>query len=240
MIINPLRIFSNHVERRNAGKNKKGLIIGHGHNHSNNIFFRIKNINYWYMVDRNISVWPDYLCDAADEEHMKYFPDESFDCVMTAYCGVLVKCRGNDRMQFVDILKNMHRIVKKNGIVAFAELPGLFYWFIKPHEYEEIVAFIKKTITTDDLQKFTDLLNEKKICKKGANDTEIYHEILVKNYRGPNKEELNGHIKKISIEYSKRFLLENNFEFVEIKNKLLIAKPIFPEQNQIIESVHTI
>ena len=223
--LRPLSVYHNMIKYfKEIGyddpkKLRKGLAICHGHNYSLEMFKKIKFINYWYMTDISIEAWPDYICDASNEKDMEYFPDNYFDCVLTVYCSYLDE---NSNIQFPNILKNIHRIIKKNGVILLTELPGLFYWLIDDLTFNEISDRIVEIIGKEALEIFKKHLDELYQSFK----YNIYHEILVRNYNGPNREELYEYVDKISVEQTKKILLKNNFEYMKIKGEYLIAKPI--------------
>jgi hypothetical protein len=85
-IIRPLSSFKSASDffQSNKKNARIGLVLCHGHNHSIEIFKKIKFINYWYMIDKNINTWPDYICDVTNKSDLEYFPNNFFDCIMTS------------------------------------------------------------------------------------------------------------------------------------------------------------
>ena len=94
-ILKPLSEFEHYIEEQHASfpknnkKYRKGLVLCHGHKHSNEIISKIKFIEHWYMVDIDKNTHPDYIADAANSEDMSYFPDNFFDSILTEYCTVI-------------------------------------------------------------------------------------------------------------------------------------------------------
>lgn len=210
------------IQHEPLKKLRKGLALCHGHNHSYDVFKKIKFINYWYLVDKNSYSWPDYICDAADAKAMSYFPDNFFDCVLTIYCPAIDE---KYNIQFTNFFINIHRILKKNGVLLLTELPGLFYWFINRNDFDLVKKQVDEIIGKNNINKFKNESTRFNFMNRDA-DFDIYVEILVKNYQGENKEKLDDFIDKISIQYTKKILSENNFEFVMLKGNYLVAKPI--------------
>ena len=84
---------------------KIGLILGHGHNYSNDIYTKLRFVNYWYMIDIDKTAFPDYICDLTDPKQLEYFSDNIFDYIYDSgfteekfmvydYCKRLLKPNG--------------------------------------------------------------------------------------------------------------------------------------------------
>lgn len=227
-IIRPLSIFHMFIKEgksqaslENKVLYKKGLVLCHGHNHTNKLISQIDDINYWYYVDCNLTVWPDYIVDISDESAMAYFPNNYFDCILSLHCPVNSIINGEYILQYPSILKNVHRMLKSDGRLILTELPRLFFWFITDTYLEIIKKKIHTTISNKDFALFKEALLE---VEPNCTDKDIYFEMIAGNYDGPNYNILENMLAKHSIQISKNFLLENGYKFEKISGKFLIAK----------------
>ena len=146
-IIRPLSMYDQNVPTNS----KKGLAICHGHNYSNRDLAELKFIEYWYLVDIDYAAFPDYIADATDKNTMAYFPNDYFDCVLTIFCPVIDE---NNKVQYTSMLKNIHRIIKKDGILASMELPLLFFRFVDENQFKNLVDEIKQIIPKEEIEKY--------------------------------------------------------------------------------------
>ena len=144
-IVRPLSAFKGYIDdyisKPSNQRTRIGLVICHGHNHSIEIFRKIKFINHWYLVDANWFAYPDYICDAVDKKAMEYFPDKFFDCVLIVYCPQ----KFEKKLQYFAILDNVKPKIRSDGFIISTELPHLFFWYADDHDL---------TILTDQLIKF--------------------------------------------------------------------------------------
>lgn len=226
-IIRPLSLFHIFIKHNKSRDNKvlykKGLVLCHGHNHTNELVSQIDDIHYWYYVDNTLSVWPDYVADISDESAMAYFPNNYFDCILSLHCPVKNITNDGDRLQYPIILKNVHRMLKYNGRLVLTELPYLFYWFIPDTYLEIIIKKIHTIISDKDFESFKkDLLEIEPNCT----DKDVYFDLMVGNYTGTNYEILNRMLTKHSIRVSKSFLLENGYKFENKSANFLTAKKL--------------
>ena len=208
-----------HVYLDNIDKHlRRGIVLCHGHNHSNHTLRKIKFINYWYYIDGDPESHPDYYADVSSINDMNYFPNEYFDCVLSLYCPV-----GRDKILY-NILSISHRILKKNGVILFTEMPRLFFHYINNNHYQYIIDIIHNTI--DDAT-FEGLKKEyQEIYGTDVIDKNFYNELMTNNFDYPQKLAINKIINKFAKKITKQLLLENNFRYVDIKNNFLIAKKI--------------
>lgn len=239
----PLDAYHSVTKNTNSNDDhKRSLALCHGHNHSIEILSKISNAKYWYMVDYDITCYPDYVGDVSSKSHMSYFPDQYFDIIVSAYCFV-----GKDRgVKYIKMLKNISRIIKPDGRIYLTELPGLFYWFIDTDIINKLKGKIMKIIGEQNFNEYKDLLikeytettinilGEETFSKnkktfeeeivESFNDDEVYSEILCQNYYGENEELVNEMLKKKSIKYTKIILEKYGFEIVEMNNLFLVIK----------------
>lgn len=244
-ILRPLSEYYYSIEQQrqyyplDEKKYRKGLAICHGYNHSNELISKLRFIKYWYMVDININTHPDYVADASSEEDMSYFPNDFFDCILTEHCRVV---NNDDKPIYGEMIRNCHRILKKNGVLCSTELPGLFFWFVNDDEFNSIESEIKAIIGgeinemakkyIENLTKnMTDMYKDEtpetieRIIKKYVTERSFYYHIMMGHYDGPRKEKMNDYIKKTMIKYTVIFLDRHNFTFIGIKGRFLLAKP---------------
>src|SRR4029079_16542323 len=107
----------------------KGLVLGHGHVHNNDNINKIKNVDDWFMIDIDPKNLPDYICDITSEQDMNYFPNNYFDCIFAEYCFPFT---------YNTFINNLHRIIKKEGIIYIAGWFSIYYHFITYEEQNDI------------------------------------------------------------------------------------------------------
>lgn len=131
----------------------KGLAICHGHasDYPTDILDKIGAVQDWYMVDIYRGALPDYWADASDPNDMAYFPDNYFDYVVTLFCPMTTLYK---ELQYDKILRNIHRIIKKNGILVITELPSLFSRFLDKEQLKKMEQEVIKIISEKDLEIF--------------------------------------------------------------------------------------
>ena len=132
-IIYPLNDFL----MMNIGK-KIGLAIGHGRMHNQKILSNINNIDAWYTLDINMDNIPDFVCDVTDKNLTAYFPDNTFDCILSAYIPI-----GSLHKKYFRTLNNLKRILKKNGQFITTEFPRLHFWFLPK---KQLLCLVNKII----------------------------------------------------------------------------------------------
>lgn len=224
-ILRPLSAFHVYVNWRyrydpNKAAARKGLALCHGHNYNNEITTKLKFIKNWYYVDFNRFAYPDYVADITNEYQMNYFPNDYFWVALSIYCPVPRSYSEPDKNNYPFILKNMHRIIKKNGLMCFTELPALFFWFVSDAEFDEIIRKINEIVPKKDLDNFRKEMSE-------VNDKSFYRGILMSAiHKEMNDDQLHKYVDEISLHYTKRFLEQNNFEYLGKKSMFLFAKPI--------------
>jgi hypothetical protein len=215
-LFRPLSVFDAFLKTTICNR---GLALCHGHNHSNEVLSKIRYAKYWYMVDNNPRVYPDYVANVCDINDMMYFPDNYFDAVASIYTPTF----DNNGIIYDKIFGIIHRIIKWDGFVYLTELPRLFFHFINDVETVSIMNRIYKMVNKDDIENFRKSLLRK---YSAVNDHTLQMEIFTGNYRGPRHKMLNQNIRRISIEYTKPFLRRHHFQFIRIERDVLIAKPI--------------
>ena len=228
---------------------KRGLAICHGHNHSLETLRKIKFINYWYFIDILPDTYPDYIADAADIESMKYFPDDYFYTIVTEYCPVVRPRTGLNEPQFIDILKNLHRILREDGYLFLTGFPFLIFWLIAPAGFDGIKKHINASLdqkTIDkmiaqyiaDIEQFrTDALADPKIYnlttamieqiyknQMKTADHDAYIQIMQGAFDLPA--ELKTYLKNISIKYTRKILKECGYRIVGKKSVFTICKKV--------------
>lgn len=114
---------------------KIGLMLCHGHNYPNDIYTRLRFVNYWYMIDIKEFCFPDYICDVNDSKQLEYFPDNIFDYILDASCSV------NDKIKTYDKCK---RILKSNGKIIIG---GIFSF--QQYLNDDILGKINETLIND-------------------------------------------------------------------------------------------
>lgn len=213
---------------------KRGLAICHGHNHSMKTLKKIKFINYWYFIDMRPDTFPDYIADVADSESMKYFPDNYFYCILSEYCPVTNINETFDKLQFIDILKNVHRILNNDGYLLLTELPGLFFHFITNQQYNEIIDKVYEILGKDIIIRIIEQSVDdartlpEELRKDYLKDIDIFNQILMGAYTGgPNSSEVNTYIKKISMKYTTNVLKKCGYKIIGNKGIFLLCKKIF-------------
>ena len=155
---------------------------------------------------------------------MSYFPNNYFDCVTTVYCpiGILARNPSSNSSrsnQYIDVIKTIHRITKKNGIIYFPELRGLFYWLLNKEKFNHMVKNIDEILGEKNIADFRKENDDEP-------DEENFYAELITNYQGPKRKLLRKYIDKISFRYTIKFLTKNNFSFVKEKGEIIVAKPI--------------
>lgn len=224
-ILRPLSAFHVHINwyyqyDPDKKATRKGLALCHGHNYSNEVTSKLRFIINWYYVDGDKMAYPDYVADATNEYLMNYFPDNYFDAVLSVYCPVWSYYE-QSKNNYPLILKNVHRILKKNGLMCFTELPKLIFWFIPEEDFKEIINKINEIVSKENVEEF-----KKEVIGDDPEmipERNLYQEIML-NYLGDEK--LTQYVESVSLHHTKRFLQEHNFEFVGIKSMFLFAKPI--------------
>lgn len=232
-VLRPLSIFHKFIENekkidieyyggRHMKSFRKGLALCHGHNYSNEYLSHIKFIKYWYMVDIDSYVYPDYAADIANEDNMSYFPDDYFDCVATIHCPV-TNIRDKKTIIIYDsILKNIYRILKPQGVALLRELPGLYFYFINDEQTQELINIIKKNITEKEFNEYKDKLMRD---YPDMDKQEVYLQIFMLTYDGPNHEKLNKDIYDFSIQATKKYLKKYKFRILREKAGYLVVLP---------------
>lgn len=222
-IIRPLSVYHTFINSQygrfsEKSWKRKGLVICHGHNYFSDIIPKLKFVKNWYYVDIDRSVYPDYVADLSDMYHMRYFPNDYFHCVLTHFCFGF----GN----YSDTMKNIHFILKKNGIFVCPELPAGFIDLISNIEFNEILKKLLDIIPEEKLKFFKEELLRYGIITMESSDM-IFHRNIMLNYHDV---ETDKYMDKISLYHTKKFLQDNNFEFVGTRAlngaKILFARVI--------------
>jgi hypothetical protein len=213
--------FIKDVENKKKDYVKKGLAICHGHNHTNKFFQEIKSVHFWYMVDVNINAYPDYIANAADYNHMQYFPDKYFDCVLFPHCPI-VSC---GKFQYLDMLKNVHRILKHDGVILLTELPMLFFNLLVPEQYDMLVTVTDSLIGIDNIEEYKK--QYQLLWNSNYNDEkQLYASIFMDTYRGPGWESYYKFLNEFALEFTKKILADLKFEYINEQYPFIICKPI--------------
>ena len=192
---------------------KKGLALCHGHNHSNKVFRIFTDINFWYYVDINPDNFPDYVADASDQIAMKYFPDKYFDCILFPFCQVIL----DNKLQYLDMLRNSYRILKDDGVVYSNALPKLFFKFLSKKKYQKLVSMTNEIIGIDNINNFN------KISADGESN---YSGIFMGMYHGPKWKILKKSKEALFFKWAERLMNKNDFRISRSVGKFLVMKKI--------------
>lgn len=212
-IIKKLSEFNNYVSN---SKNKKiGLVLCHGHKHGYAVLKNYKIVDYWYFIDIDPETNPDYICDVCDPNALEYFPDNFFDCIMSAYCPI-----GDMRNRYFSVMTSLKRTLKRNGVIVSLELPKLFYWFFNKNQLNQISKYLFKCADSDAFFKFKKEYdhNINNNCPKFIGNFYILRDFYREHE--PSK------ITKIELDNIKMILKINKFSFVGVHDKHMLFKPM--------------
>jgi hypothetical protein len=201
-ILRPLSAYHQSSMNKNKNTKKRCLALCHGHNHSSKILSTFKGDCYWYMVDINSKNYPDYVGDVSDFQTMSYFPPQYFDIIITMHYPIGIQ---NNKEKYNLILKNISRLIKPDGYIYLCEFPGLFYWYLKDEEFNELKNQLINIIGDEE---YTNFQNEILKKKKSFN----IREVMIGNYKGLEKEKINQLLDNKSLEVTHQYMTMNNFK----------------------------
>lgn len=216
-IFRPLSIFKYYINNINSPhSNKKiGLVLCHGHNHGIETIKNIRYINYWYFIDADSYSYPDYVCDITDVSALKYFPDDFFDCIVTAYCPI-----GHLIDKYFILLNNLKRTLKKKSFFFSTEFEQLYFWFLDESIVIKITNYLTKHTNLSELEKFKKEFDYRSV--DGLDKFIQDYIILAAYYKYFNPSLL----KKIARNKIKLILKKNGFKFVKLFKKYLAFCPL--------------
>ena len=214
-IIRPLSALNYHLEKINNGKKKKvGLMLCHGHIHGYKILENFKFIDYWYFVDINPTVYPDYVCDITNRRALRYFPNNFFDYIISAYCPI-----GDLKKKYFQVMNNLKRTLKKNGTVISLELPTLFFHFFNEFQLGKVSFCLSKHTNAFVLETFKKDYNYDRIhgMKKNCKIFCVLRDFYLENHPSI--------IKIIELACIKLVLRKQEFDFIKMNERYLVFKP---------------
>ena len=186
-------------------QSKKCLALCHGHYHSTKMISQIRGECYWYMVDNNPECCPDLICDVSDIEAMAYFPDQSFDVIMSLYFP-----GGASPQKYTDMLNIIRRILKPGGKIYLSEAQGTFLWFSSIEEKLSFQDCIIDIIGFEHWNKFVSSISS-------GDQFAAVRRILCHSYFGEFQEELRELVDETRSVFAIKYLQRLNYSVIKYK-----------------------
>ncbi len=212
-IIRPLSSLFDTIKKGDARLDSKiGLIIGHGHNHPNEGFTKLKFVNYWYMIDIDASVFPDYICDAYNTKQLEYFPDEIFDYIYDL---------GGMSSIDVSMFDNFKRLLKKSGYFIAPYIKWTYH--IKDDILDKInKELINKDPSIIDCLKKADHIWYHDNLTENQNIWNVLYGVCYPMKRGVDDKLIeNENIRILDEKYTRKLLKHHGYKYIKKKGPYL-------------------